>query len=133
MNGTNTTFTLSETPLPGSLALFLNGINQMPSIDYTLSGDTITYVVPPKSTDLMVARYAQPLSTISFTTEVPSGSMNGTNVLFTLTTTPVAESLSLFLNGISQIPSVNYTISGPFITYAIAPKSTDQMLALYAH
>jgi hypothetical protein len=57
MNGTNKTFTLSFTPITGSLNLFLN-IIQIASVDYTLSGNTITFTVAPKATDLMMAQYS---------------------------------------------------------------------------
>jgi len=59
--------------------------------------------------------------------------MNGTNVVFTLSATPISGSLILFLNGVEQIPTVDYTISGTSITYTVAPKSTDLMTAWYAH
>lgn len=58
MNGSNTAFTLSATPLQSaSLALYLNGVEQIPTTDYSLSGATVTYTVAPKSTDLMIAQY----------------------------------------------------------------------------
>jgi hypothetical protein len=59
MDGSNTTFTLSFTPNPPeSLWLELNGIFQDPGIDFTLSGNTITFTVAPKADDWMVARYS---------------------------------------------------------------------------
>lgn len=58
MNGSNKAFTLSFVPNPGaSLTLWLNGVEQVPATDYTISAATVTYVVAPKSTDLMIAQY----------------------------------------------------------------------------
>lgn len=58
MNGTNTTFTLSQAPTPASsLLLFLDGVEQEPGTDYTLSGSTITYVVAPSAADWQLAWY----------------------------------------------------------------------------
>jgi hypothetical protein len=58
MNGANTNFSLSFTPAPAaSLTLWLNGVEQVPATDYTISGGTITYIVAPKSSDLMIAQY----------------------------------------------------------------------------
>ncbi len=55
MNGLNTSFTLNNVPNPGSLQLFLNGLEQTEW--YTLSGDTITFKVAPKATDQISAKY----------------------------------------------------------------------------
>lgn len=57
LNGSNRTFTLSYTPATGSLALWLNGVEQVPTTDYTSSGATVTFTVAPRSSDLMVAEY----------------------------------------------------------------------------
>jgi concanavalin A-like lectin/glucanase superfamily protein len=58
IDGSNTAFTLSFTPNPAaSLTLYLNGVEQVPTTDYTISVATITYVVPPDSVDLMIAEY----------------------------------------------------------------------------
>lgn len=57
LNGTNATFTLSFTPSPSDLMLTLNGVGQNPAVDYTISGATITFTVPPVSSDWMMAFY----------------------------------------------------------------------------
>lgn len=48
-NGSNVTFTLSATPAHGVVMLVLNGQVQAPTTDYSVSGDTITYVTAPAS------------------------------------------------------------------------------------
>lgn len=58
INGSNTVFTLAGTPSSGKLILFLNGVYQKPTTDYTLSGNTITMVTAPASaTPGLVAHY----------------------------------------------------------------------------
>ena len=48
----------------------------------------------------------------------PAGTLNGSNAAFTLSFIPnPAASLLLFLNGVQQNPAVDYTISGPTVTY----------------
>ncbi|SRR5579885_2484752 len=48
INGSNATFTISPTPFdPNSLQLYLARQPQIQGIDYTISGGTITYVIPP--------------------------------------------------------------------------------------
>ena len=77
--------------------------------------------------------------------EIPSGTINGSNVSFTLTFTPEPPwALWLFVNGVLQHAdatepggSPDYTLSGNTITFAVAPVSrgcpqtTDMLEALY--
>ncbi len=63
--------------------------------------------------------------------EVPAGTMNSTNKVFTLSFTPLANSLILQLNGITQFQGADVTLAGTTITYLVAPKSTDWHVANY--
>jgi len=58
-NAVNTTFTLTNSPVLGSVHLYFNGLLQKPgaSNDYTISGLTITMGTAPKSVDSLVASY----------------------------------------------------------------------------
>jgi hypothetical protein len=77
---------------------------------------------------------ANPSATILFVREAPAGTMDGTNKVFTLSFAPnPAASLTLWLNGVEQVPSTDITVSGATITYAVSPKSTDLMIADYTH
>lgn len=55
--------------------------------------------------------------------ETPSGSINGTNAIFTLSNTPVANTLLLYLNNIFVHPS-EYSLVGTTITFTTAPDSS---------
>jgi hypothetical protein len=59
-----------------------------------------------------------------------TGTFNGSNVTFTLSSTPPNPgSLVLFLNGVFQIQGTNYTLSGATITMAVAPSAGGQLVA----
>lgn len=60
VNGVNATFTLTATPLSGSLLLQVNGQVQLPTTAYALSGSTITFQAGfiPETGDLLYANYA---------------------------------------------------------------------------
>jgi hypothetical protein len=57
LNGSNTNFTLANTPLAGTECVYLNGILQDISNDYTISSTTITFVVAPQSSDRIRVNY----------------------------------------------------------------------------
>lgn len=64
--------------------------------------------------------------------ESPSGSLNGTNTVFTLAAAPSPGSaLILALNGVVLRPGTDYTISGATITLTTAPASTNWLRAWY--
>jgi hypothetical protein len=77
---------------------------------------------------------------IARVSEAPAGTLNGSNAVFALSFTPAPGSLLLALNGVAQNPGsgspltgADFTISGPTITYTVAPKATDAHYAWYTH
>lgn len=59
INGSNTAFTLANTPSAGTLQLYLNGVRLIVGAgnDYTLSGSTISMLTAPISGDSLLADY----------------------------------------------------------------------------
>lgn len=66
------------------------------------------------------------------TRETPSGTINGSNVTFTLAFTPVAGTEHVYLNGLLQTDSgADYSISGATITFVSAPQTGDVLRVSY--
>ena len=59
INGSNTSYTLANTPTSGTEEVFLNGILQQVGAgnDYTISGGTITMLTAPASGDRLLVNY----------------------------------------------------------------------------
>ena len=60
INSLNVTYTIANTPVTGSVMVFLNGLLQAPGggLDYTISGTTITFVKAPRTnSDLYVSYF----------------------------------------------------------------------------
>jgi len=141
VNGSNTTFTLANTPgAAQALTLYRNGILQANGTDYTLSGQTVTFGSHsvPQTGDIVVAYYRMtgtgPQS--SFADDViPQGTINGNNLIFTLTTAPnPASSLKLFKNGALLQQNSDYTLNGSTITFvstSVTPQNGDTLAAYY--
>lgn len=80
-------------------------------------------------------------TSIAFSREAPAGTLDGSNVTFTLTHAPSPpESLLLTLNGVEQSPGfgspatgADYSISGATITFTAAPRAADWVMAFYTH
>jgi hypothetical protein len=66
--------------------------------------------------------------------EFPSGTEDGTNLIFNLAHTPIVGSVDLWLNGLKMSLSVDYNISGATITFTnTIPQSGDIMNADYRY
>lgn len=88
----------------------------------TLGSTAVTYVADTSGT----------LTPSNFVfEEIPSGSINGSNVTFTISATPTAGTLRLYLNGqrLRSGAGNDYTLSTNTITMTTAPISGDVLLA----
>jgi hypothetical protein len=67
-----------------------------------------------------------------WTLETPSGTVNGSNTVFTLAFTPVEnDAVTVFLNGLFQRPTTDYSISGTTITFVTAPPVASDVRTSY--
>lgn len=57
VNGSNVTFTLAQTPINSSLALYRDGVRLAPTTDYTLALTTITFNTAPATLSILQADY----------------------------------------------------------------------------
>lgn len=96
--------------------------------DVTLSGDATI-----SATGVLTLTATALGSTHFVDKATPSGTIDGSNVTFTLASTPIVGSEHLYLNGILQNPGAgnDYTISGTTITYLSAPITGSVLLVSY--
>lgn len=69
-----------------------------------------------------------------FGQEVPSGTVNGTNTLFTLTSTPIYnQAVFVFINGLIQRQGTDYNVSGSNIDFAASstPAVGSRLYVIY--
>ena len=59
INGSNPTFVTLNTPVAGTVEVYLNGLLQAPGVglDYTIAGSTITFVKAPKNNNDVYVSY----------------------------------------------------------------------------
>lgn len=62
-----------------------------------------------------------------------SGTLNGSNAVFTVSQVPIAGSLAVYRNGLLQTAGVDYTLSASTLTFMpnSVPSSTDTLSAYY--
>lgn len=123
INGSNTIFTLSQTPAGNSLVLTLDRQPQILGVDYTISGNTITYLAAPDASLSGTphnAIYAISGGAITGTifVETPGGLINGSNRAYTTLNT-INTVIGIWLNG-EFIDPAQYVVSGAGFTMNVA-------------
>jgi len=140
-NGTNKQFTLAATPVPASsVSIWRNGLFLHTGVDFTVSGNGITFVgnATPLSGDVILASYrTSAVSGVNFVDgETPTGAVNGSNAAFTLASAPnPSSSLVVYRNGLRMKLNADYTLSGSTVTFVSGqlPQTGDTLLCSYRH
>jgi hypothetical protein len=87
-----------------------------------LASDTVTGLLPLANLDMTWVD-----------SEVPTGTVNGTNDVFTLANTPITGSEHIYVNGSRQSPTTHYTIAADEITFVTPPSNGADLLADYRY
>lgn len=141
-DGTNTIFTLPHSSIDsGTLMLWLNGQLLTLDSDFTLSGDTVTFIneIAPAQTDVIRAMYSRQVTTRLFALSVSPTQLATSGDELTGLTLPQDPdppgSLMLFLNGqlLTQGVSHDYSLSGNVVTFARSLLASDVIRATYSY
>ena len=122
-NASTTAFTLSQSVADvNDLIVFVDGVFQVPTAAYTVSGTTLTLTAAPASGRKVVAYSVNHMVSGSNLVQ-NSFTANGSAVAFTLSTAPVNENnTQVFLDGVYQ-HKATYATSGTTLTFDAAPAS----------
>jgi len=111
VSGSGYSFTLANTPVLGSQAIYGNGQRLYPGVDYSISGENLN-MTDSWTVGSILADYSIDEGEGFIYNEIVSGS--GTS--FTLAHTPISGTQELYGNGQRLYPITDYTISGASIT-----------------
>ena len=133
VNGINTEFVLDTIPVSNTERLFLNGIRQLKSTDYTITLATINFSIAPETGDLVTVDYMKMLPKVGnyYFNITPIGDINGINKDFSVDYNIEPPTSRVYLNGIRQYLTTDYTVSGNIITFVTAPEINDIIIVDY--
>jgi hypothetical protein len=112
---------------PKNILVVIEGLLQLPVTDYGVTGSTITFTSqPPVGSNIEVRFFGSESFSVSYPTlvsTVDSFVGNGSNVNYTLSTTPAGINfISVIIDGVFQ--QINtYTLSGKTLTLSEAPSA----------
>ena len=133
INGINLKFVIDTIPITNSERLFLNGVRQLKSYDYSIVDDTITFSTAPQTGDLVTVDYLKipPLIGTNYYYITPTGTIDGVNQNFTVTNNIYDNSAMIYLNGVRQYYTIDFTTSGNTITFVNPPELNDIIIIDY--
>lgn len=135
--GNHITYNIANTPVDGTIMVFLSGNKQVPGADqdYILNGNQVVFNTPCLATDVVTAAYFWNESGINIhdilhETLTP---FNNNLQRYRLGYYPQIDSQVVFLNGLAQQPGIDndYTMDGQDVVFNTANYSTDKVTVLY--
>ena len=126
-NGSTTAFTISSGRSVEDVLVFVNGFQLTPTTDYTISGTTLTFQTAPASSAEITYRYL-PLGG-AYTSANFTG--NGSATTITIDAGRAVADVLVVVNGLTLVPTDDYTISGTTLTFATAPANLAEITVRY--
>ena len=132
-NGSATQFTMSEAPTGGSEMVFVDGILQKSSTNYSISGATLTFTANVANNAEIEVKHlgfrgVQRRST-DYVLDTFTG--NGSSTAFTLSNAVAVNNAFVFYNGVCMQPTTDYGISGVTLTFTFTPLNSSNIMVRY--
>jgi len=109
--------------------VYVNGFNLVPTTDYTISGTTLTFTTAPASGAEIAYRYLPLSGTATYTNGTDTG--DGSTTGFTIDSGRTVEDVIVTVNGVTLVPTDDYSISGTTLTFVTAPTSSAEISIRY--
>ena len=123
--GSCTSFTLSQTSTTKKTFVYIDGVSQKPEVDYQVVNKTLTFNVAPPNAVSIEARSISEVKAGNVSSII-SDKFTGTGACtqFTLSTSGIVTNTAfVFIDGVTQVPTTDYSISGNTITFTTAPEN----------
>jgi hypothetical protein len=126
-DGTEDEFTISSGRTVNDILVFVNGFQLTPTTDYTISGTTLTFQTAPANNAEITFRYL-PLGG-AYTHANFTGDGSATTI--TIDAGRAVDDILVVVNGLTLVPTDDYTISGTTLTFATAPTNLAEITVRY--
>lgn len=135
-NGSGNTYGLDFTPGKAeSVFVFVDGIVQTANVHYTVDGNVLTLLGTPDSNAEVSIRYYDPvpaIKTILGSLIEDTFTANGSGSTYILSKNVISnDSVMVFVNGVIQEGSNNYSVSGNILTFTSNPDNDANIFVRY--
>jgi len=126
-DNSTTAFTISSGRSVQDVLVFVNGFMLTPTTDYTISGTTLTFITAPATSAEITYRYL-PLGG-AYTSADFTG--NGSATTITIDAGRAVADVLVVVNGLTLVPTTDYTISSTTLTFVTAPANLAEITVRY--
>ena len=126
-DGSTTAFTISSGRSVDDTLVFVNGFQLTPTTDYTITGTTLTFITAPTSSAEITYRYLPvggAYTSASFTGD-------GSSTTITIDAGRTVNDVLVIVNGLTLVPTDDYTIASTTLTFIAAPSSLAEITVRY--
>jgi hypothetical protein len=126
-DGSTTAFTISSGRSVQNTLVFVNGFQLTPTTDYTISGTTLTFQTAPANPAEIAYRYL-PIGG-AYTSADFTG--DGSTTTITIDAGRTVSDVLVVVNGLTLVPTDDYTISSTTLTFISAPANLAEITVRY--
>jgi len=125
-DGSTVAYTVTSGADVENVLVFINGVFQRPTTDYTISGTTLTFGTAPVNGDaITIKELVEGENTFNDNPLVRAYTGDGSTVGYNVTTGKAQEEFLVFINGVFQRPTTDFTVSSGTLTFGTAPANGD--------
>ena len=128
-DGSTTTITIDSGRAVDDVLVHVNGFLLVPTDDYTISGTTLTFATAPAASAEISVRYLPLTGAATYTNDTATG--DGSTQGFTIDSGRSVEDVIVSVNGVTLVPTTDYTISGTTLTFTTAPAASAEISVRY--
>jgi len=124
-NGVQNVFTLTKSTSTDKAFVYISGVAQVPQVDYQVAGKTLTFNTAPLNGTTVEVRSiidVQLVNVSSFKSDTFTA--NGAQTVYQLSGTPYSQNgVFVFVDGVTQVPSIDYSVTNDILTFTAPPES----------
>jgi len=125
-DGSTTGFTVTSGATVENILVFLNGVFQRPTTDFTVSSTTLTFGTAPVNGDVItIKELVEGQNTFNDNPVVRAYTGDGSTTGFAVSSNKTVDQFLVFLNGVFQRPTTDFSYSGTTLTFGTAPVNGD--------
>ena len=124
-NGVQNVFTLAKSTSTDKAFVYVSGVAQVPQVDYQVSGKTLTFNTAPLNGTTIEVRSLVDVQLTNVSSFISDQFVaNGVQTVYNLSTTAYSTNgVFVFVDGVTQVPVVDYQISANVITFTYPPEN----------
>jgi len=126
-DGSTVAFSINSGRTVEDVVITVNGFHLTPTVDYTISGTTLTFQTAPAASAEISIRYLAVPGAYSHADYTGDGSTTG----ITINAGRTVDDVIVIVNGLQLVPTTDYTISSTTLTFQTAPAASAEITVRY--